>query len=125
MFDPRRSIPQDGFRWSLSVSLRGCSVPHFVAVHAADGTEPGLYRWPMMHTPIRSGPLRSEPFRLCAEQELGRDAAFVVIAAGKRCCEPVVYPDVERGEAVRMAAVAKAYYFLIPRCVEGAVCMAS
>ena len=29
-------------------------------------------------------------------------------AAGERCCEPVVYPDVERGEAVRMATVAKA-----------------
>ncbi|HUA06785.1 MAG TPA: metalloregulator ArsR/SmtB family transcription factor [Solirubrobacteraceae bacterium] len=28
--------------------------------------------------------------------------------AGERCCEPVVYPDVERGEAVRMAAVARA-----------------
>jgi ArsR family transcriptional regulator len=29
-------------------------------------------------------------------------------AAGERCCEPVVYPDVQREEAVRMAAVAKA-----------------
>jgi len=29
-------------------------------------------------------------------------------APGERCCEPVVYPDVERDEAVRMAAVAKA-----------------
>src|SRR6201996_7525465 len=28
--------------------------------------------------------------------------------AGERCCEPVVYPDVERDRAVRMAAVAKA-----------------
>ena len=28
--------------------------------------------------------------------------------AGQRCCEPVVYPDVERDEAVRMAQVAKA-----------------
>src|SRR5947209_17925014 len=28
--------------------------------------------------------------------------------AGERCCEPVVYPDVEREEAVRMAEVAKA-----------------
>lgn len=28
--------------------------------------------------------------------------------AGERCCEPVVYPDVEREHAVRMAAVAKA-----------------
>ncbi len=29
-------------------------------------------------------------------------------AAGERCCEPVVYPDVQRGEALRMAEVAKA-----------------
>jgi ArsR family transcriptional regulator len=29
-------------------------------------------------------------------------------AAGERCCRPVVYPDVQRAEAVRMAAVAKA-----------------
>ena len=28
--------------------------------------------------------------------------------AGERCCEPVVYPDVERDQAVRMAQVAKA-----------------
>ena len=28
--------------------------------------------------------------------------------AGERCCEPVVYPDVERDKAIRMAEVAKA-----------------
>ena len=28
--------------------------------------------------------------------------------AGERCCEPVVYPDVERAQAVRIAEVAKA-----------------
>lgn len=28
--------------------------------------------------------------------------------AGERCCEPVVYPDVQRREAERMASVAKA-----------------
>ena len=28
--------------------------------------------------------------------------------AGEPCCEPVVYPDVEREQATRMAAVAKA-----------------
>ena len=28
--------------------------------------------------------------------------------AGERCCEPVVYPDVERDQAIRMAQVAKA-----------------
>jgi ArsR family transcriptional regulator len=27
---------------------------------------------------------------------------------GERCCQPVVYPDVDRDRAVRMAAVAKA-----------------
>ncbi len=29
-------------------------------------------------------------------------------AAGERCCEAVVYPDVERAHALRMAEVAKA-----------------
>jgi ArsR family transcriptional regulator len=29
-------------------------------------------------------------------------------AAGERCCEPVVYPDVQREEALRMVEVAKA-----------------
>jgi ArsR family transcriptional regulator, arsenate/arsenite/antimonite-responsive transcriptional repressor len=29
-------------------------------------------------------------------------------AAGERCCEPVVYPDVDRDQALRMAEVAKA-----------------
>ena len=29
-------------------------------------------------------------------------------SAGEVCCEPVVYPDVERADAIRMAAVAKA-----------------
>ena len=29
-------------------------------------------------------------------------------AAGERCCQPVVYPDVQREHAARMAGVAKA-----------------
>ena len=29
-------------------------------------------------------------------------------APGERCCEPVVYPDVERARAQRMATIAKA-----------------
>jgi hypothetical protein len=29
-------------------------------------------------------------------------------AKGERCCDPVVYPDVERAQAQRMAAIAKA-----------------
>jgi ArsR family transcriptional regulator len=35
-------------------------------------------------------------------------AAKIKRPAGERCCEPVVYPDVESEQAVRMAAVAKA-----------------
>ena len=29
-------------------------------------------------------------------------------AAGERCCEPVVYPDIQREQALRMAEIAKA-----------------
>ena len=29
-------------------------------------------------------------------------------AAGERCCDPVVYPDVQREQAIQMAKVAKA-----------------
>jgi ArsR family transcriptional regulator len=29
-------------------------------------------------------------------------------AKGERCCDPVAYPDVERAEAIELAAVAKA-----------------
>jgi ArsR family transcriptional regulator len=34
-------------------------------------------------------------------------------AAGEPCCEPVVYPDVERDHALRMAEVAKALGVLL------------
>ena len=37
-----------------TVALRGVDVPHFVAVHAVDGLEPGVYRWP--DSPRRSAP---------------------------------------------------------------------
>ena len=39
-------MPRAVFDWSLAASLRGSRVPHFVAVHAVEGLEPGLYRWP-------------------------------------------------------------------------------
>jgi hypothetical protein len=79
--DPSRSVSRELCEWSLTASLRGVRVPHFVAVHAVDGIEPGLYRWPLLDEPLRTGSLREELFRVCLDQELGRDAAFVVIAA--------------------------------------------
>jgi hypothetical protein len=65
----------------LAAALRGVSLPHFVVVHAVDGTEPGVYRWPDLGDPVRAGELRHELYRVCLDQGLPRDAAFVVIGA--------------------------------------------
>jgi hypothetical protein len=79
--DPTATVPRDVFDFSLAASLGGATVPHFVAVHAVDGLEPGLYRWPDVEHPLRRGPLREQLLRVCWDQHLGRDAAFVVLAA--------------------------------------------
>jgi ArsR family transcriptional regulator, arsenate/arsenite/antimonite-responsive transcriptional repressor len=47
----------------------------------------------------RLTPVTSAPMELHPKQKR---------AAGERCCEPVVYPDVERQQAERMAVLAKA-----------------
>jgi hypothetical protein len=52
-----------------------------VAIHDVTGLAPGLYRWPDLSTPIRTGDLRDELYRVAYEQSLAQDAAFVVIAA--------------------------------------------
>jgi SagB-type dehydrogenase family enzyme len=81
VMDPLRSVTRALFEWTMAVSLRGCPIPHFVAVHAVESLEPGLYRWPSLGEPLRRGELRQELYHVCWDQELGRDAAFVVIAA--------------------------------------------
>src|SRR5436305_529803 len=63
------------------VALRGVGVPHWVVVHDVGGLAPGVYRWPGLTAPVRPGELRDELYRVCLEQALGRDAAFVAIAA--------------------------------------------
>ena len=50
-------------------------------VHDVAGLAPGVYRWPGVTTPVRAGALRDELYRVCLDQALGRDAAFVAIAA--------------------------------------------
>jgi Nitroreductase family len=77
--DPARGLSEDVLRSALPAALRGIPVPHFVVVHAVDGIEPGVYRWPDLSTPVRAGDLRSELYRVCLDQGLPRDAAFVVI----------------------------------------------
>jgi hypothetical protein len=65
----------------LAAALRGVDISHWVAVHAVHDVTPGLYRWPDLSAPVRSGGLRNELYRVCMEQGLAGDAAFVVIAA--------------------------------------------
>ena len=82
VFDPAGSVSAASSSPGRSAAaLRGVDVPHFVAVHAVDGVAPGLYRWPDLQTPVRAGNLREELYRVCLDQDLPRDAAFVVVGA--------------------------------------------
>jgi hypothetical protein len=81
LMDPSRGLSKDLLLTSLGVALRGISVPHWVVVHDVDGFAPGVYRWPDLSTAVRTGDLREELYHVCVDQGLGRDAAFVVIAA--------------------------------------------
>jgi hypothetical protein len=79
--DPTKSLSEAVARSALAVSLRGVDLPHFVVVHAVDGIEPGIYRWPDLSAPVRAGDLRRELYRVCLDQGLPRDAAFVALGA--------------------------------------------
>jgi hypothetical protein len=81
LMDATASVSREVFGFAIASSLRGTRVPHWVAVHAVDGMQPGLYRWPDLDTPVRAGNLREVMLRACWDQDLGRDAAFVVMAA--------------------------------------------
>jgi hypothetical protein len=78
--DPTGGLPESLLRTSLAVALRGVALPHRVVVHEVEGLDPGVYRWPDLSAPVRRGALRDELYRVCLEQGLARDAAFVVIA---------------------------------------------
>jgi hypothetical protein len=79
--DPAGQLPDTLLRISLAVSLRGVTVPHWVAVHNVAGLAPGLYRAEELSAPTRPGDLRDELYHVCLDQGLGRDASFVVVAA--------------------------------------------
>ena len=79
--DPAGSLSHRVALSILAAALRGVSLPHFVVVHAVDGAEPGVYRWPDLRLSVRAGELRHELYRVCLDQGLPRDAAFVVIGA--------------------------------------------
>ena len=79
--DPEGSLSQRVALSILAAGMRGVSLPHFVVVHAVDGVDPGVYRWPDLGLPVRAGELRKELYRVCVDQGLPRDAALVVIGA--------------------------------------------
>jgi hypothetical protein len=81
VMDANAVLANETFERCVALGLRGSNLSTFVAVHAVEGIEPGLYRWPNLDRPIRAGLLRDELFRVCWDQDLGRDAAFVVISA--------------------------------------------
>ena len=79
--DITRGLPEETLRTSMLVAMRGIDVPHRVVVHAVEGLAPGVYRWPDLAAPARAGELRDELYRVCLEQGLASEAAFVVIGA--------------------------------------------
>ena len=81
--DPTRGLPGSLLTTSMEVATRGIDVPHWVVVHAVEGVTPGVYRWPYLTTPLRAGALRDELFRVCLDQGLARDAAFLVVSAAR------------------------------------------
>ncbi|HYP22432.1 MAG TPA: nitroreductase family protein, partial [Actinomycetota bacterium] len=83
LMDPARGLSQEVLLTSMSAALRGIDLPHFVVVHDVEGLEPGVYRWPDLTAPVRKGDLREELYRVCLDQGLCSDAAFVVISAAR------------------------------------------
>jgi Nitroreductase family len=81
LMDPTRGLPEGLLRTSMAVALRGIAIPHRVVAHDVEGLEPGLYRWPEVSVAARPGAMRDELYRVCMDQGLASDAAFVVIAA--------------------------------------------
>lgn len=79
--DRRATLPRELLEWPVCAALRGIDVPHWMVVHGVEDAAPGVYRWPGLNRPLRSGSLRDELLRICLDQSLAADAAYVVIAA--------------------------------------------
>ncbi len=79
--DRSATLPRRLLEWPVRAAFRGIDVTHWVVVHGVDDVAPGVYRWPDLDTPLRFGPLRDELLRICLDQSLAADAAYVVIAA--------------------------------------------
>ena len=101
--DASRGLSPELLRTAMGVAVRGLDLPHWVAVHDVAGLSPGVYRWPDLDAPVRAGTLRAELYRVCLDQSLARDAAFVAIAAAGLAS----LSDVEYREAHLAAGLAE------------------
>jgi SagB-type dehydrogenase family enzyme len=79
--DRSRPLQLPLLEWPMAAALRGVQVPHWVAVHGVEDVPPGLYRWPNLFRPERVADLRDELLRICLDQSLAGDAAYVAVAA--------------------------------------------
>jgi len=81
LMDRSRTLPRTSLEWPMAAAMRGVDVPHWVVVHGVDDVASGIYRWPDLSRPRRTGDLRDELERICLDQTLAADAAYVVIGA--------------------------------------------
>jgi hypothetical protein len=81
LMDRSRALPRTSLEWPMAAAMRGIDVPHWVVVHGVDDVASGIYRWPDLSRPLRTGDLRDELERICLDQTLAADAAYVVIGA--------------------------------------------
>jgi hypothetical protein len=65
----------------MTAALRGVDVPHWVVANAVAGLPAGVFRWPDLDAPARTGDLRDDLYHACMEQDLPADASFVAISA--------------------------------------------
>ena len=83
LMDRSRTLPRALLEWPMAAAMRGIDVPHWVVVHGVDDVAPGIYRWPNVSSPLRTGDLRDDLERICLDQTLAADAAYVVIGAAR------------------------------------------
>jgi hypothetical protein len=81
LMDREASVARELLQWPMSVAMRGIDVPHFVVAHGVAGLPPGAYRWPDLDCPLPTLATRDELARICLDQALGGDAAYVVVGA--------------------------------------------
>jgi SagB-type dehydrogenase family enzyme len=116
--DRSRSLPETVLRTCMGAAMRGIEVPHFVAVHDVGAIAPGVYRWPELSRPVRSGSMRHELYVASLDQGLAGDAAFVVIGATDVCA----LDDREYREAQLAAGLVEGRLHLLAYALGASAC---